>query len=320
MEPFYPPLAALGKYFLRRGFPVLERCLMRDQSVLFLRDFTVLDCAVFTPSLGLRGESLYVSAELAGELDEHGFILDFGPAKKWLKRLVDETLDHKLLVPRAHSTCTQEGAKWTLRGAEESFGYTAPETALALIPAQEVTLAALEAFLALVADASKPANLKSVRFSLREDPRFLVEANFRYTHGLRYHEGNCQRLFHGHRNPVEVWRGPARVPELESILAEEWANAHFVEASTLLNRVDLDLPLDQRRPGHPGTGLVEYESAQGRFRGEIPASRLVVLNTEPSIENIARLGWERLRGAGESGPLRVVAYEGLNKGASFSSD
>lgn len=268
------------------------------KTTLFLRDFTVLDYAYLDPRVGLQGESLYVSATLEGELDAQGFILDFGPAKKLLKKLVDERLDHKLLVPR--SRC-------------DDFEYLAPAEAIQRIDSDHVSREALEAFLEEAALARLP-RVSCVRFHLREDTRFLGEANFRYTHGLRLHEGNCQRLFHGHRNPVEVWVDGMRAPQWEGWLAREWDNAHFASLCTVKSG---DLPMGARQPKNPGQIEIAYRSPQGDFSAVLPASRVVLLEAEPSIENIARLGHELLAREGLAGH-RVVVFEGLNKGAATS--
>jgi 6-pyruvoyl-tetrahydropterin synthase len=281
---------------------------------LFLRDFTILDFAYLDPDLGPLGESLYVSVELEGELDQQGFIFDFGPAKKALKALVDKSLDHCLAVP-ALSPQLRGSAKGFFFGA---FAYEAPSEAVVLLDAEKITPSLLEEYLADLSAELLPANVKTVRFQLREEESFSRVPNFRYTHGLRLHEGNCQRLIHGHRNPLEVWVDGKESPHWEIFLAAEWNGIHFAHEETVKNRRELDLPLHRPRPGVSGKAVVEYESPQGFFRAELPAKKIVLLDVEPSIENIARLGAERIRQEGERGEIRVRAYEGLNKGACFT--
>jgi 6-pyruvoyl-tetrahydropterin synthase len=284
---------------------------------LFLRDFTVLDFAFLSARAGLQGESLHVSAELDGELDAQGFILDFGPAKKILKALVDNTLDHKLVVPALSPALTREGTAFRLG----EWWYDAPSEATVFLDAPEMNESELGHVLSEAALARLPANVRAARFYFRSEPRFSTEANFRYTHGLRLHEGNCQRLFHGHRNPVEVWQDGQRLSRAEERLAREWEGVHFAHAETVVNLTELDL-----LPGRPNESLkgkvarLEYRSPQGLFRGDVPAERIVLLETEPSIENIARLGAARLRAQGLDGAFQVRAYEGLNKGAAFTLD
>lgn len=282
------------------------------RSTLFLHRLSVLDFAFLAPGQGFQGESFHVSAELEGELDAQGFILDFGPAKKLLKALVDTAVDHKLVVP-SHPLLsgTAKGFRF------ENLEYHAPQEAVTVLDAPEVTIEALEKFLEDEIQNQLPANVKRVKFRLEQEGRFFQEPNYRYTHGLRLHEGNCQRLLHGHRNPIEVWLGKDRQSKLEEFLALEWAGAHFTFAPTLLNQNQVDLPLGRRIENHPGLAELGYTSPQGEFWAKFPASRVILLNQEPSIENIARLGWERLVNEGASKEIRVVAYEGINKGSCF---
>jgi 6-pyruvoyl-tetrahydropterin synthase len=275
---------------------------------LFLNEFTVLDCA-YLGAGGVAGDSYYVSAEMEGALDAQDFLLDFSAAKKTLKALVDDTFDHKLLVPAVLARFDSGVLLWD---GGELHG---PRSAFELFPEAEINAGVIEYHLARLARAVLPANVEGVKFRLSSPARFLGEASFRYTHGLRYHTGNCQRLFHGHRNPVEVWVDGARSPHWEARLSAEWDGAHFVAAPTLLNRAALDLPLGERRASHDGMAEIAYTGSQGVFRGRIAASRVVLTGAEPSIETMSALGLERLKSWGLRGAVRVVAYEGLNKGA-----
>ena len=283
---------------------------------LFLNDFTVLDYAFVGDRGGIFGGSYFVSVELEGDLDEKDFLLDFGPAKKLLKKLVDESFDHKLLVPTGGGKARVVSGGLEIEGG---WSYECPREAYELFPDALIDAGVLEYHLGRLAKGLLPPNVKAARFRLSAPERLETGASFRYTHGLRYHEGNCQRLFHGHRNPVEVWVEGQRSPEWEAILAAEWSDAHFVALPTLKNLPELDLPLGRRRARHEGVAKVEYKSAQGVFRAKLPAARVVLVESEPSIEKMAELGATVLRDLGLKGPLRVVAFEGLNKGASFSS-
>lgn len=286
---------------------------------LFLHDFTVLDFAFVHAEQGVLGDSYYVSAELCGELDEKQFLLDFSVAKKLLKELVDTTFDHKLLVPMGSGVAEvkSNGLLLQTKGAG-LWDYTCARSAFELFPDATISKEVIQYHLARLALEKLPKNVTGAKFSLSSPARFESEANFRYTHGLQYHEGNCQRLFHGHRNPIEVYIAGKRSPAWEARLAAEWEGAHFVAAATLKNRAELDLPLGARVADHKGIGEISYESSQGKFVGLLPVSRLVITETEPSIETMSALACRRIRSWGENAEIRVVAYEGLNKGAAFT--
>ena len=61
-----------------------------------------MDFSYLCPERGMVGESWIVDVVLSGVLNEESMVLDFGKVKKQLKQLIDEYIDHKLLVPVEH--------------------------------------------------------------------------------------------------------------------------------------------------------------------------------------------------------------------------
>lgn len=290
-----------------------------SRPTLFLDALTVLDFAFLDSESGLNGESWHVEAELTGALDHRGFVMDFGPAKKLLKNWIDTYLDHRLALPLDMAGMSweeqPEGIQIRARGPWGSLEYQAPREALAWLPGTKVSPLAVATYLEERIRPHLPASVTGLKLRLREEPRFATEACYRYTHGLRFHEGNCQRLLHGHRNPVEIWQDGRRQPEAETALAKTFSQRHFASRETVVNARELDLVLGMQNAKDSRRAELRYRAPQGAFVASLPVGSLVLLDTEPSAENIALFAAEWVKRECKLSGARVKIYEGINKGA-----
>ncbi|MDR3416480.1 MAG: 6-carboxytetrahydropterin synthase [Nevskia sp.] len=272
---------------------------------LFVEQLSVIDCAYLDAQRGLVGESWIVDIELEGELDGQSMVLDFGEVKRRLKRALDASADHTLVVPARHPQLElQRGGERVgllFRGpADGPIEHHAPLQALTLLDAETVDAASLAAHLGRVLAEEVPPNVAQVRLKLRNE--VIDGAYYHYTHGLKKHAGFCQRIAHGHRSRLQIRRGGGRDAELEAAWARRWRDIY------LGTREDL-------RQRQNGRLRFAYAAAEGVFELELPESRCDLLDADTTVERIAEhiAAATALQHPGT--PVEVRAYEGVMKGA-----
>lgn len=274
-------------------------------AVLFVDQLTVIDCAVLDAQRGLLGESWIVDLELEGDLDAQSMVLDFSEVKRRIKRAIDAGPDHTLLVARDMPgvVFTQDGDRVQLTAATEIGAITlsAPACSVTLLEADAVTAEALMHHCETLIRAVVPVSVRHVGLCLRTEA--IHGAQYQYVHGLKKHNGACQRIAHGHRSRIVVEAAGMRVPELEAALAERLADRYIVSRDDLV------------RISPEGALTTAYAAPEGHFQLQLPAGRCVVIDSDSTVECLADwLLGEALRLTPER-PLRIRAFEGVNKGA-----
>ncbi|MBR9773264.1 6-carboxytetrahydropterin synthase [Halomonas sp. H33-56] len=273
---------------------------------LFVRRLTHLDVSLWCPDRGLIGASWLVDVELDGELGEDGMLFDFGEVKPWIKARLDGGADHTLLVPTeapgvSVSEC-REGicVRTTTPYAMEVRG---PRQAFTLLPWRRITPEAMAEHLSRQLMRQPPERVSSIELSLADES--IDGAAYTYSHGLRRHAGNCQRIAHGHRSRLEIVQRGVRQPELER------RYARWLDDTYLVDEHDLEQ--------HQGDMLqCGYRSPQGLFHLRLPRERCHVLPGATTVERIAQwLAATVARDTGEDTAVR--AYEGVDKGATARS-
>ena len=273
-------------------------------SSLFVEHLTVIDCARLDARRGLVGESWIVDIELIGELDAQSMVLDFGEVKKRLKRALDDSADHTLLVPGRDPrlTVSNDGDRVVLRydGDDGLIEHASPACAVTLIDADVVSADTLAAHLMPMLKTVVPDNVAELRLSLRDE---LIDGpRYHYTHGLKKHAGHCQRIAHGHRSRIEIRVDGARDEALEAAQAARWADIY------LGTREDLKSSANDRH-------RYEYVSAEGAFTLELPAARCELLDADTTVECIADHLADVVAAERPGHDIAVRAYEGVMKGA-----
>lgn len=275
---------------------------------LFVDNLTVMDFSFLDRDRGVVGESWIVDIELTGELDEQGMVFDFGHVKKQIKQFIDAQADHRLLVPAASSACSTRIAGEQLSvdfqlssGAE--IRHESPRDAVLLLAAESVDPLQLAEDLQIQLKSILPENVEDVLIKLR--PEAIDGAYFHYTHGLQKHQGQCQRIAHGHRSRIEILIDGQRNAELEALWADRLTDIYIATDSHIVEEFE--------HQGIPHLKLA-YTAAQGDFVISLPSEQVFVVPQVSTVENIAIHLAERVA-SDTPGDVLVKAFEGVGKGA-----
>ncbi|NAZ60214.1 hypothetical protein GVN73_06635 [Aeromonas caviae] len=267
------------------------------------------------------GESWLVDIEMSGELNEMSMLLDFGRVKKLIKSIIDEEVDHKLLVPtecslvHVHALENDESTVDLLRPGR-AIHLRCPTQGFAFIPAPQVDKESVTRYLLGVLAKRLPGNIKDLSLTLRSER--IEGAFYHYSHGLKKHDGNCQRIAHGHRSPVEILVDGERDEELEFNWAERWADIYL---GTEEDRVALgELALSERAEASLKEGDAhyigfKYVAPQGLFQLAMPAAEVEMIDTDTTIELLAHYIAREVKKQVGDKFVKIVAYEGVGKGA-----
>ncbi|MET0100854.1 MAG: 6-carboxytetrahydropterin synthase [Sedimenticola sp.] len=278
-------------------------------TTLFVNRLTVMDLSYLDPERGLLGESWMVDVELDGSLDHQGMVLDFAKVKKQVKQTIDLHFDHKLLVPAAYEGCqvsVQEHRSEVLfrltTGAE--IRHSAPLSAVTTLDVERIDESSLSKAIIDTLRPQLPDNVMGIRIRLHTES--IEGAHYQYSHGLKHHEGNCQRIAHGHRSRIVIERNGVRDPELEKQWADRWHDAYIATRGDLLESFDKD-----------GTAFHRfgYTANQGLFELELPSASCHIIDSDSTVENIAQYLADRLKQEHPEDNFRVYAFEGVDKGA-----
>ena len=270
---------------------------------LFVDQLTNIDSSYLDPERGVVGETWVVDVELGGELDQHGMVFDFGHVKKRIKAVIDEVADHRLIVPARNTAVSGEAGHWRMTLTDgQHIEHLGPAESVCVLPAPAVTADALADFLLEHVQDVLPDNVEQVRLSLYHEAMPQGQSFYHYTHGLKHHDGNCQRIAHGHRSQIRVMRNGQRDHHLERKIADHWRDIYLVTREDII--------------GHESGQLVcAYRAAQGEFRLSLPEQHCDILETDSTVELIADHLASQLAHQHPGDDIEVRAYEGLNKGA-----
>ncbi|UTA49229.1 6-carboxytetrahydropterin synthase [Simiduia sp. 21SJ11W-1] len=272
--------------------------------LLFVDNLTNVDFSYLHPERGMLGETWLANTALDGALDAQGMVCDFGNVKKRLRHFLDTRIDHCLLVPAQskHLELLENGDTIELvwRYGKQALRCRSPRQAIVLIDAPEITAASVAQWCVMQLKPQFEASIAELRISFDEEP--INSAFYHYSHGLKKHGGNCQRIAHGHRSRIHIWRNGVSDPALEKDWATRWQDIYLGTQEDLVANEN---------------GLLKfaYRAQQGAFELDMPANHCYMLDTDTTVEWLATHIAHTLAAEAPGDTIRVQAFEGINKGA-----
>ncbi|RUO60282.1 6-carboxytetrahydropterin synthase [Pseudidiomarina insulisalsae] len=288
---------------------------------LFVNDLTVIDFSYLCPERGIVGESWIVDIILDGSLNEQSMVLDFGKVKKQIKRIIDDAVDHKLAVPADHpytrvSHTDDDSSYWVdfLRPAGKSIHLFCPADAFAFIDADRVSMASVNAYLRAVIKRELPGNVAGLEVILREE--VIAGAYYHYTHGLKKHDGNCQRIAHGHRSQLQIFIDGLRRQQVEQQWALRWQDIYLGSREDTCSCSELRRSIHAEAIDDNSHQAYRYTADQGLFELAVPQDENFIIANDSTVECIAEfLAAEIAVENQATGQVKVLAFEGVGKGA-----
>ncbi len=290
---------------------------------LFVNDLTVIDFSYLNEQRGIVGESWIVDVLLDGSLNEQSMLLDFAVVKKQIKMIIDEAVDHKLLLPMlsnklflSDSPYNENHQMVDFISAVASYHLQSPNCAFALIETKNITETAVIQFLTKIIKDKLPSNIQGLSLTLRAEK--ISSDYYHYTHGLKLHNGNCQRIAHGHRSKIQIFRNNQRDITLEKLWCERWKDIYIASEADRISKNEVQLSELSKRYINPDHQYFSYIAPQGRFDIAVSSHVLDVVDCDSTVELLADFILRKLKELNSElhqSTIKVIAYEGVAKGA-----
>lgn len=276
---------------------------------LFVDKLTNIDFSYLHPQRGLLGETWLVDIALSGTLDSESMVCDFGIVKKSTKQWFDQAIDHRLLVPKLspYLSIERDNNQLTLEwrfGDNQYLTHSSPVDAIALIDAETITQESVSAWCIDQLKSIFPQSIEKLHLAFSCE--VINGPYYQYSHGLKKHRGNCQRIAHGHRSKIQIWRNGKMDELLMNNWSERWRDIYLGSEE--------DISLSNKSKAEDFYHF-EYEAKQGKFSLTLPKQCCEIINRDTTVECLSLYIAEQLRQDYPTDDFVIKAYEGLGKGA-----
>ena len=290
---------------------------------LFVDDLTVIDFSYLCKQRGIVGESWIVDVLLDGSLNDQSMVLDFAVVKKQIKAIIDEAVDHKLLLPIQEQALSLKDSPHN-KGHQTidfvsdvaSYYLQSPACAFAAIDCLTITVPEVTAHLTKIILAELPENVQGLSLVLR--PEAIPTDYYHYTHGLKLHDGNCQRIAHGHRSKIQILVDDKRDSKLEAQWCQRWKDIYIASEADRVLKSDIELSAEAINNLTPDHQYFSYHAPQGRFDIAVDSKILDVVDCDSTVELLADFILRQIKAEHSelaNNNVKVIAYEGVAKGA-----
>jgi len=290
---------------------------------LFVNDLTVIDFSYLCKERGIVGESWIVDVLLDGSLNEQSMVLDFAIVKKQIKAIIDDAVDHKLLLPTQEKTLTVKDSTYhknhltlDILSQRASYYLQSPKCAFALIDCIEINIKSVTEYLNAIIMAELPSNVQGLTLTLR--PENIAGDYYHYTHGLKLHDGNCQRIAHGHRSKIQIFVDEIKSSQLEKQWCKRWQDIYIASETDRVDKSEIELSEKAMLNLTPDHQYFSYTAPQGRFDIAVESKVLDVVDCDSTVELLADFVARQLKKDRPSNCIKVIGYEGVAKGAIVS--
>lgn len=279
---------------------------------LFVKNLSVIDFSYFDNRRGILGESWIVDVTLTGQLDHQGMVFDFGHVKKTIKRLIDVTLDHCFAISGQTKQLeiiqrpNQTELNW--KHSTGNYQHISPPSSVLILDVKTINKKSIAKYLEKVILPELPKNIESIELDLYEEQ--IEGAYYHYSHGLKKHDGNCQRIVHGHRSKIEIFENHQRSTKLEDFWSACFRNIYIG------TREDITAEFEQDGREYL---TFAYKAQQGEFSLTLPKKRVYLIDSDSTVELIASHILTECSIKEPSNHYVIRAYEGVGKGAIASS-
>jgi len=275
---------------------------------LFVDNLTNVDFSYLDADRGVVGETWLASIVLEGALDEQGMVCDFGIVKKTIRQWLDTYVDHCLVVAAQSSAANiirdQQSIDITWQYQQKQLHCLSPNEAICLIDATYITPESVASWCIKQLRELLPDTID--RIALTFTPENIKHHSYHYTHGLKKHLGNCQRIAHGHRSTIEIYRDDKRDTSLEAAWCKQWQDIYIGTRSDFIGTVQKDgVDYDH----------FAYDAEQGHFEITLPTADCYMIDTDSTVELIASHIANTLKQQHPNHHFKVKAFEGIGKGA-----